>query len=375
MLRRHLLPALAVVIAASLCGGCDEGAVPRKPVEPRPDVPAGGVLLQGAGATFPSILYRRWFERYHAAHPDRIVSYAAVGSGEGVRRFIDREIADDERVDFGASDAAMTRDEEARARDGALLIPVTAGSVVLAYNLPDVQGDLRLSREAYAGIFLGDLTNWSDRRIARTNPGIKLPNLTIATVVRQDSSGTTFAFTSHLDAVSSAWHMRHGAATLVDWPGNAMRATGNEGVTAQITRSTGSIGYVGGEFARQAGLRSALLENHSAAFVAPSSAGAAAALRELRVPDDMRASLPDPLGSDAYPIVTLTWILLHRTYADSQKAVELRDLFRWCLTDGQRMATDLGYIPLPLEIARRSLAELDRIQLPAGSAARADTRQ
>ena len=121
--------------------------------------------------------------------------------------------------------------------------------------------DLRLSRQAYVGIFTGEIRNWNDPRIAKTNPGVKLPNLTIATVVRQDGSGTTFAFTKHLDAISDAWRTRYGAATLVNWPGNSMRASGNEGVAARIKASIGSVGYVGYEFARRAGLRVALLEN------------------------------------------------------------------------------------------------------------------
>jgi phosphate transport system substrate-binding protein len=362
---------LAAVLAVACVGlgfGCSDGAVPRQDAElPTPEVPAGGVLLRGAGATFPSILYKQWFDRYHADHPNRVIAYAAVGSGEGVRRFIGQGIKDDERVDFGASDAAMTDDEQARTQGGVVLVPLTAGSVVLAYNLPEVSADLRLSREAYAGIFLGEITNWSDRRIAKSNPGVKLPNLTIVTVVRQDSSGTTFAFTRHLEAISEAWRSRFGAATLIGWPGSAMRASGNEGVAGRIKHSAGSIGYVGDEFARRAELRTAVLENQAGRFVAPSAKSAAAALAELRLLDNLRGSIPDPAGPESYPIVMLTWILLHQAYADRQTASELRELFRWCLTDGQQYAAGLGYIPLPDGIATRSLEALNRAQgaLPA----------
>ena len=362
MARRFAALLAAVPLAAGL-SGCGAGAVPRRDADQvRPDVPAGAMLLQGAGATFPSILYMQWFARYQSDHPDQVIAYAAVGSGEGVRRFIGRDVADDERVDFGASDAAMTDDDQAKARDGAVLIPATAGSVVIAYNLPDLPVDLRLSRQTYAGIFLGQITNWSDPRIAKTNPGVKLPDLTIVTVVRQDASGTTFAFTKHLDAVSETWRARYGAATLVDWPGSAMRATGNEGVAARIRQSIGSIGYVGHEFARRVDLRAALLENQAGRFVAPSATSAASALAEVRLPDNLRAYIPDPAGPGSYPIVTLTWILLHKNYADARKAAALRDMVRWCLTDGQQYATELGFVPLPPEIARRSLGALDRIQ-------------
>jgi phosphate transport system substrate-binding protein len=363
---RRFAAAILLAAAAGVAGGCDAGTAPRKPTEQmRPDAPAGGTLLLGAGATFPSILYKQWFERYHAAHPDRVVFYDAVGSGEGVRRFLGRDVADEERVDFGATDAPISEDDQAAAPDGAVLVPATAGSVVIAYNLPGVAADLRLSREAYAGIFLGEITNWSDRRIAKANPGVRLPDLSIVTVVRQDSSGTTFAFTRHLDAVSDAWRQQYGAATLVAWPGSAMRATGNEGVAARITQSSGSIGYVGGEFARRAGLRAAVLENQAKRFVAPSQASSAAALAEIRLPDSMRASIPDPAGPDAYPIVTLTWILLHGHYPDARRASDLVDMFRWCLTEGQQYANELGYVPLSDEIARRSLEQLDRLQVSA----------
>jgi phosphate transport system substrate-binding protein len=361
---RRLFPAaFAWLLLGFNLAGCGAEALPRRDVEEsRPVVPSGGTLLQGAGATFPSILYQSWFQQYEAAHPTRVITYAAVGSGEGVRRFIGHNVSDEEQVDFGASDAAMNDDEIARAPSGAVLVPVTAGSVAVAYNLPDVSADLRLSRQAYSGIFLGEIKNWNDPRITRTNPGVTLPNLTIATVVRQDASGTTFAFTKHLDAVNDAWRSRYGAATLVDWPGNAMRATGNEGVAARIKQSIGSIGYVGYEFTRRAGLRVALLENHEGHFVAPSQKGAEAALADVQLPENLRVYNPDPAGSDAYPIVTLTWILLRRTYTDPQKAAALRDLFQWCLTDGQQDAADFGYASLPPSIVSRSLAALDRVQ-------------
>ncbi len=362
MATRRFAAILAVVCVLAGVSGCSAGAVPRTDDEQlRPEVPAGGLLLQGAGATFPSILYKEWFRQYGAAHPTAVIAYAAVGSGEGVRRFVGRNIAGDEHVDFGASDAAMTDDERAAAQGGAVLVPATAGQIAIAYNLPDLPSPLRLSRLALAGIFLGEITRWNDQRVAAANPGVRLPNLTIATVVRQDGSGTTFAFTNHLDASSSEWHVRYGAATLVDWPGNAMRASGNDGVAARIKQSVGSIGYVGDEFARRLGLRSALLENRSHRFVAPSEESASAALQEVHLPQNMRAYVPDPQGQDAYPIVTLSWILLHRTYADARVATALQDLFRWCLTDGQRRAAALGYVPLPAEIVQRSLAEIDRV--------------
>jgi phosphate transport system substrate-binding protein len=270
----------AVLLATSILYGCSTKGVPTKTVAdstPRPVVPRGGVLLQGAGATFPSPLYKKWFSVYQSSHPKTVISYEAVGSGEGIRRFLGQNVKDEEKVAFGGSDAAMRDDEISHVPGGVILLPVTAGSVALAYNLPEISADLKLSRQAYTGIFMGEIKNWNDRRIAQTNPGVKLPNLTITTVVRQDGSGTTFAFTKHLDSISDAWRSRYGPATLINWPGNSMRATGNEAVAGKIVRSIGSIGYVSYEFARKAGLRMALLENHSNRFIAPSENNSAAA--------------------------------------------------------------------------------------------------
>jgi phosphate transport system substrate-binding protein len=353
-----------VIAAAGVLSGCSVGAVPPKEsgTLKTPSVPAGGVLIRGAGATFPSVLYEEWFHRYQTNHPNSVIAYDSVGSGEGIRRFIGRTISEEEKIDFGASDAALQDAEIATVPGGALLVPLTAGSVALAYELPDLSADLRLSRDAYAGIFLGRIKNWNDPRIARTNPGVRLPNLTITTVVRQDSSGTTFAFTKHLDAASDAWRSQFGPATLVNWPGNSMRALGNEGVAARIKQSLGSVGYVSYEFARKIGLRVALLENRAGSFVGPTDQASAAALAEAELPDNLRVYVADPAGPEAYPIVTLSWVLLYRTYPDARKHQALDDLFRWCLTDGQQYAGGLGYVPLPPGIVRRSMAALDEVR-------------
>lgn len=352
---------IALVLSGALVG-CSASSGGTKP---KPVVPAGGVLLQGAGATFPSVLYQKWFANYQKEHPTTVISYDAVGSGEGIHRFLGKGIKDEDRVDFGASDAAMRDEDMAKVPTGAVLLPVTAGEVGLAYNLPDLHTDLKLSRQAYSGIFLGQIKNWDDPRIARTNPGVKLPHLTITTVVRQDGSGTTFAFTKHLDAISDTFRSQFGPATLINWPGNAMRASGNEGVAGRIKQSLGSIGYVGREFARKVGLPMAWLENREGRFVAPTEKAGTAALADAELPDNLRAYVPDPAGADSYPIVTLTWVLLYQRNPDAEKAKALHALFRWCLTDGQKYARELGYLPLPPNVAMKSLARLDVILPPA----------
>lgn len=354
--RRTLAFVLAAVLTITLTG-CSS---PDQVVEAT--APAGGVLLRGAGATLPSPLYKEWFAAYQSGHPDTVVTYETVGSGEGIRRFLGKNVKQEELVDFGASDAAMRDEEIAQSPKGVLLLPITAGAVVLAYNLPDFEGELRLSRKAYAGIFLGEIKNWNDRQIAEANPGKKLPKLTIATVVRQDGSGTTYAFTKHLDAITDRWRNRYGPATLVNWPGNAMRAPGNEGVAARINQSIGSIGYVSYEFARKLKLKIAALENRSGHYVTLTGQSSEAALASAELPDNLRLFIPDPPGLEAYPIVTFSWILLYPSYEDAKKAKAVRELFRWCLSDGQNYAPRLGYVKLPPFITARALTALDSLK-------------
>jgi phosphate transport system substrate-binding protein len=342
-------------LAAGLCG-CSPAGSADAAIQP----PTGGILLRGAGATFPSLVYKKWFAEYRAAHPEVAISYDTVGSGEGVRRFIGNGVKEEDRVDFGASDAAMTDEQMAQVAKGALLVPATAGSIVLAYNLPQFQGELKLSRKAYTGIFLGWIKNWNDRAIAVTNPGTVLPKLTIVTVARQEASGTTFAFTKHLDAISPEWSGRYGAATLIDWPGNTMRALGNENVAGRIQHSEGSIGYVGYEFAHRLGLRMASLENRDGNFVRPGDRAGMAALASADLPANLRLFIADPAGHDAYPIVTFSWILLYKNYDDPRKAKALRDLFTWCLNDGQKFASDLGYVPLSPNVSSKALAAVSQ---------------
>jgi phosphate transport system substrate-binding protein len=324
-------------------------------------LPSGSVLLTGAGSTFDSVLFNRWFQVYHDSHPNVFIKYASVGSGEGKRRFIGKNIADAEKIDFGASDSAMTDDELAQTNNATLMVPVTSACVVLAYNLPNFHGDLKLSRKAYAGIFLGDITKWNDPLIAQWNPGVNLPDLTIAIAVRQDASGTTFALTNNISAINERWNSRFGAASLVNWPGNAMRAQGNEGVAALIQRSNGAVGYVGYEFANRLGLDMAALENKEGKFIQPSEQSCVAGLATADLPDNLRAFVPDPKGTASYPIVTYSWVLVRKQYGNPQTATALRDLFLWCLDDGQRYSSQVGYVPLPASVGDRAAKAMNTV--------------
>jgi phosphate transport system substrate-binding protein len=236
--------------------------------------------------------------------------------------------------------------------------------VVLAYNLPGLGGDLRLRREVYADMFSGKIKAWDDARLRADNPGLALPHRSIALVVRQDGSGTTYALSSHLSAVSAAWRdAGPGVGTLLNWPGNTMRARGNEGVAGRIKVSEGSIGYVEYHFAKRLGLPMAQLENRAGRFVAPGAgSGQVALARNVKqMPANLRLFLPDPEGEDAYPIVSFSWLLLYERYGSGAKAAALKKFIAWGLTDGQAYSRELGYIPLPPEVASLSLIALERV--------------
>jgi phosphate transport system substrate-binding protein len=311
------------------------------------------IKLQGAGASFPAPLYLKWFKNYNGAHPNVQVDYQSVGSGTGVKSFMDKT------VDFAASDAAMKPEDMAKVEGGVQLLPMTAGAIVLAYNLPDVP-NLRLSREDYAGIFLGKITKWNDPRIAKSNPGAKLPDQPINVVVRADGSGTSFVFTKHLSAISPDFASTVGVNTQPNWPVGT-KSKGNEGVTASILTTPGSIGYVEYGYGHSQNLHMATLENKSGNYVAASTDSAKAALASAELPPDMIVWVSDPTAPDAYPIVTFTWMILYKKYPDKDKLDALKGLVAYGLTDGQKESEALGYVPLPDNIASKAKAAVEAL--------------
>ena len=308
--------------------------------------------IRGAGATFPAPLYARWIEEFTQARPDVALAYDAVGSGEGVSRLIAGT------VDFAASDAAMTDEQIAQVPAGVRMIPATAGLVAIVANVPGLAAPLRLPRDLLAAIFLGEVTEWDDPRIAAASPGAVLPARTIAVVARLDSSGTTFALTNHLAAVSEAWRSRHGAANRIDWPGRTMLMRGNDGVAGRVLQTEYSIGYAELGFAQRLGLQTAELENAAGEFVAPNAASGQAALAGsvAEMPGNLRLFIADPQAPGAYPIATYSWLLLYGSYADQGTRATLAEFVRYGLTDGQAIAAEMGYVPLPAAVVERALA-------------------
>ena len=311
------------------------------------------VKLQGAGASFPAPLYMKWFKSYGATHPDVQVDYQSVGSGGGKKSVIDKT------VDFGASDAAMTDEEMASVEGGVQLLPMTAGAIVIAYNVDGLNG-LNLSRKAYTGIFLGKIKKWNDPAIVAANPGAKLPDLPINVVVRADGSGTSYVFSKHLSAVSEEFDKAVGTNTMPNWPVGT-KSKGNEGVTASLKTTPGSIGYVEYGYANSQKLTTATLENKAGKYVAASTASGQAALASATLPDNLIAWASDPAAPDAYPIVTYTWMICYRKYPDAKKLAALKDLLKYSLTDGQKDAEALGYIPLPASVSSKDLAAVQTI--------------
>ncbi|MGB3401528.1 MAG: phosphate ABC transporter substrate-binding protein PstS [Microcoleaceae cyanobacterium] len=311
------------------------------------------VSLVGAGASFPAPLYQRWFQDVSTGTQNLQVDYQSVGSGAGIERFTQG------LVDFGASDVAMSDEEIAAVERGVNLLPMTAGSIVLTYNLPEAP-ELNLSRDVYVDILLGNITNWNDERIAADNPDVTLPDLPITVVYRSDGSGTTGVFTKHLSAISEAWNSSVGEGKTVQWP-VGVGAPKNDGVTAQVQQTPGAIGYVEYGFANSAGLPMASLQNQAGNFIKPSAEAASATLDAVVLPENLRAFITDPEGDQSYPIVTYTWLLTYDSYDDPEKAKALEATIEYALTEGQTLSGELGYIPLPPSVVQKVAAEADKI--------------
>lgn len=236
---------------------------------------------------------------------------------------------------------------------------MTAGSIVLAYNLKEAPS-LKLTREGYVGIFSGKVTKWNDPLIVKANPEIKLPATPINVIVRADSSGTSFVFSKHLSAISKDFESSIGANNMPNWPVGT-KSKGNEGVTASLLTTPGSIGYVEFGYAHSQNLSTASLENKSGKFIAATAASGAAALASAQLPADMIVWVSDPEAPDAYPVVTFTWMLLYKKYDDKSKLEAIKGLVDYSLTDGQKDSESLGYIPLPAAIATKVKAAADSI--------------
>lgn len=349
----RLTASVLLVAGLAACGG---GTTTSTGIMDKTSPLGGKVALTGAGASFPAPLYQNWFIELNKAVPDLQVNYQSVGSGAGVEQFTA------ETVDFGASDTGMKDEEIAKVKRGVILLPMTAGSIVLAYNLPGVT-DLKLARQTYVDIARGKITKWNDPKIAAANPGAKLPDKPITFIHRSDGSGTTSVFTKHLSKISPDFDKEVGSGKSVEWPktGTFVGAKGNEGVTAQIQQTEGSIGYIEYGYAKQNNLTFAALQNKAGKFVVPSDESAGISLGAAKMPPDLRVSVTDPEGEGAYPAVTYTWILAYKNYPDVAKAKAMEMMIEYGLNEGQAIASTLGYVPLPKSVREKVAVAADAI--------------
>jgi phosphate transport system substrate-binding protein len=319
---------------------------------------AGQILLNAAGATFPYPIYSKWFDQYHTSHPDVQINYQSIGSGGGIRQLLDKT------VDFGASDGPMNDDQLKQASVPILHFPTVLGAAVPSYNVPGLSAELNFTPEALSGIFLGTVSKWNDPKIASANPGVKLPGDDIVVVHRSDGSGTTYIWTDYLSKVSPEWLQKAGKGTSVNWP-VGLGGKGNEGVSALISQTPGSMGYVELIYAIQNKMHYGTVKNATGAFVkadlASVSAAAAAASKDM--PDDFRVSITNPANNKAaYPISSFTWLLIPSKFSDASKRDVVKDFLKWMITDGQNSVEALSYAKLPKEVVAKEMKAIAQIQ-------------
>lgn len=347
---RSLQLATALVLTASLLivNGCISGGG------------AGdgnsSVQLQGAGATFPNPLYQKWLSEYGKLNPTVKIDYQSIGSGGGIKQI------KEQTVNFGATDAPM-KDDDLKSAPGELLhIPTVLGAVVITYNLEGVAQTLQFAPDVLADIFLGKIKKWNDPRIVADNSAAKLPAADITVVHRSDGSGTSAVFTEYLSKVSPEWKEKVGSGTSPSWP-TGIGGKGNEGVTGQVKNTPNTIGYVELAYAVHNKLPVARLKNAEGTFVEPSidAVAAAAAASATTTPADLRVSITNAAGAQAYPISSYTYILVYKDQKDAAKGKALVDFLWWSIHDGESFARELQYVPLPADIVKRAEEKINSI--------------
>ncbi|MBV9608749.1 MAG: phosphate ABC transporter substrate-binding protein PstS [Acidobacteria bacterium] len=315
-----------------------------------------GQSLNGAGATFPYPIYSKWFSEYAKSHQGVQINYQSIGSGGGIRQVLAGT------VDFGASDGPMSDEQLKQAKIPIFHIPTVLGAVVIAYNAPGVQGDLKFSPDTVANICLGKITAWNDPAIAKDNPGAKLSGAPIVLVHRSDGSGTNYIFTDYLSKISGEWKDRVGKGTSVKWP-IGLGAKGNEGVAGMIRQMDGAFGYVELIYAIQNKMPFASLKNSSGEFIKASLESTTAAAASVKnMPSDFRVSITNAPGKDAYPIASFTWLLVPSRFQDATKGKALVDFLNWMLDQGEPMASQLDYPPLPDNVKEKVRAKIKEIK-------------
>ena len=346
---RELAKEIAKRVAPALEGA---GAAPN----PSSSLQTAAVL-KGAGATFPAPVYAKWLTNYRRENAAVEIRYEAVGSEAGVRALLAGT------VDFAASDNPRAVGELAPVEEGKyLLFPSVVGAVVPIVNLPGFAGEIALTPEALAGIYLGKITKWNDPVLRAANKGLRLPDLDIVAVHRADGSGTSYAFTEFLSQTAPEWKAGVGPAMAPKWPAGRA-ATGNEGVAAMVKELGGSIGYVEYIYALQKHLSFAKVRNQTGEFVAASLESIAAAVRHTPAADDnFRVSIVNAPGAGVYPIASFTWLVVPAHMRDDGKRAAMAGFLKWMLGPGQAQSAALGYLALPRELAAREEAAIEKMK-------------
>jgi phosphate transport system substrate-binding protein len=313
------------------------------------------MMINGAGATFPYPIYSKWFDEYAKVDPSVRFNYQSIGSGGGQKQILAQT------VDFGASDGPMSDENLAKAPGKLFHIPTVAGADVVTYNLPG-NPTLKFDADTIAGVFLGHIKKWNDPKITALNPGVSLPDKEIVVVHRSDGSGTTYIWTDYLSKISPEWKTKVGTNTSVNWP-TGIGGKGNEGVAGQVKQTPGALGYVELIYAIQNKMPYADVKNAAGEFVKPTLESITAALATAEIPDDFRFSMTNAPGKDAYPICGATWLLVYEQQKDAAKGKKLVEFLKWAAKDGEKMARDLDYAPLPDNVQQRVLKRIDEIKI------------
>ncbi len=318
-------------------------------------VPALALTMNGAGASFPYPIYTKWFYEYNKKTGIKI-NYQSIGSGGGQRQVIAGT------VDFGGSDAIMKPEDMAKVKRGVLHIPTVMGPVAVAYNLPGAPAKLNMDPGVLVGIYMGEITKWNDPAIKALNPEANLPDKQITVVHRSDGSGTTSIFVDYLSKVSAKWASSVGAGTSVKWP-KGIGGKGNEGVAGLVKQVPGAIGYMEISYAKKNNLSLVRMKNKAGNFITPSieATTAAAAGALAKMPGDFRVSITNASGADSYPIAGFTWLLVYGEY-DAAKGKALMEFLDWALDEGQKMAPELHYAPLPASLISKIKAKLKTVK-------------
>ncbi len=302
---------------------------------------SGAALAQdvtGAGATFPAPIYAKWADAYNKATGARI-NYQSVGSGAGIKQIKTKT------VDFGASDMPLS--DEDLAKDGLLQFPTVIGGVVPVVNIAGIApGQIKLTGQVLGDIYMGKITKWNDPALTALNPGVPLPDAAIAPVRRADGSGTTFIFTNYLSKVNPEWKTKVGEGTAVNWPTGA-GGKGNEGVAAFVQRLPNSIGYVEYAYVKQNKMTYTQMKNRDGVFVEPSDTAFKAAAAGADWNKTFNQVTTDQPGKDAWPLTNPTYILMYKSQDKAANASNSLKFFDWAYNNGDKMADDLDYVPLP----------------------------